>query len=698
MPTGPQSAWAAAPLNARIFIHGPAGAGKTTVGVERLRHLFAQCERKSSILVLTPQRTLQRPYLQLVRSGDMDSGTQPAAYTIGGLARRICELFWPLVAGKAGFAHPERPPFFLTLESAQYYMAHVAAPLLRAGYFQTVTMDRNRLYAQILDSLNKAAAVGFPHTEIGARLSAAWVGDPAQSRIYAEAQECATRFRQFCLAHNLLDFSLELEIFHEYLWPETMVAQYLRSRYQHLIYDNLEEDVPRAHDVVRAWLPDLQSALLIYDEQAGHRGFLGADPETGWQLRESCNQVTAMTESFVMPPEIKRFAIALAASIHQPAGRAPGPSPVQSSAASSAAIRVISARFYPELLDRVAEEAKSLLEDPQVSPSDVAIVGPYFSDSLRFALTSRLQAAGLPIRTHRPSRSLRDETATRPLLVLSALAHPHWNLLPTRFDVAGALMVALGMDLVRAHLLAEIVFRKDFSLSSFEDINPEMQARITLRYGRRYARLRDWLLSYRSGLPLPLDHFFSRIFGEVLSQPGFGFHGRLDEGRTVGSLVQSARQFRQAMEPSFMDKDDFDLDASQEYVRVLSSGVLPAQYIEAWRPSSDEAILLSPAHSFLMMDQPVAFQFWLDTGSSGWYQRLDQPLTHTRVLSRRWPVGMRWSVSDEEDANIDGMVRLVTGLLRRCERGIFLCRSELSESGFEQRGELAQALDQVMHE
>ena len=127
------------------------------------------------------------------------------------------------MAEKAGFAHPSRPPYFLTLESSQYYMSHLVRPLLDQGYFRSVTMDRNRLYSQILDSLNKSAAVGFPYTEIGARLDAAWVGDPAQRRIYAEAQDCATRFREYCLQHNLLDFSLQLEVFWRHLWPEPAV-------------------------------------------------------------------------------------------------------------------------------------------------------------------------------------------------------------------------------------------------------------------------------------------------------------------------------------------------------------------------------------------------------------------------------------------------------------------------------------------
>jgi hypothetical protein len=131
-----------------------------------------------------------------------------------------------------GFKNPELPPIFLTLETAQYYMAHLVRPLLEEqGYFQSLTINRNRLYSQIIDNLNKAAVVGFPYTEIGARLDSAWFGDPAQRRIYADAQECATLFREYCLNHNLLDFSLQLEIFTNILWQNEQVRFGLSHRY-----------------------------------------------------------------------------------------------------------------------------------------------------------------------------------------------------------------------------------------------------------------------------------------------------------------------------------------------------------------------------------------------------------------------------------------------------------------------------------
>ncbi|MFZ1041936.1 MAG: hypothetical protein WAN58_11575, partial [Anaerolineales bacterium] len=563
----------------KLFLSGSAGTGKSTVGVERLKYLLSNGVNGDSILVLTPQRTLQGPYLEIIQSSERIAGGEVTPATVGGLARRLCDLFWPLAADKAGFARPERPPIFLTLETAQYYMAHIVRPLLDQGYFESVTIDRNRLYSQILDNLNKSAAVGFPYTEIGSRLDSAWFGDPGQRRIYTDAQDCATHFREFCLQNNLLDFSLQLEIFWEHLWPDPLVHDYLTKTYRHLIYDNIEEDVPRAHDLIREWLPQFDSALLIHDEGAGYRRFLGADIDTAYALHELCDDQVTFDESFVVSEGITRLANLLTQEITSIA------SPLtthrdKAQRASESTLSIINARFYPELLDEIIEQIHSMVSDDNLLASEIVILAPYLSDALRFAITSRLEARGIPWRTHRPSRSLHDEPASQALLTLAALAHPYWNIRPSKYDIGYALKLALDMDLIRAQLLAEIVYRtKDFTLSSFDQINPDKQERITFNYGKRYSTLRYWILNYREEQPLPLDHFLRRFFGEVLSQPGFGFHRNLDAARVASSLIESVRKFRLAMEPSFVDRDHPDFDFGREYIAMLQEGVIAAQYL-----------------------------------------------------------------------------------------------------------------------
>ena len=589
-------------LTAKLFLHGRAGTGKSTAGVGRLNYLLANGVPGDAILVLTPQRTLQEPYFEVIRSPERLAGGDISPATVGGLARRMTELFWPLAAEQAGFSDPDRPPVFLTLETAQYYMAHLVRPLLEQGYFEPVTIDRNRLYSQILDNLNKSAAVGFPFGEIGARLDSAWMGDPAQRRVFTDVQECARRFREFCLEHNLLDFSLQLQVFWDLLWPDPAVRAHLTQTYRHLIYDNLEEDIPRAHDLLREWLPEFESALLIYDEGGGYRRFLGADVETALALRELCTEQVEFSEPRVASPEIALLGEALGNAIDP----ARFPVPAMGLENVSEPLKLILARFYPEMIDAIVAEIERLGGEEQLPPSEIVILAPYLSDALRFSITSRLEARGLPWRTHRPSRSLRDEPAAQALLTLASLAHPYWGRRPSKFDLAYALMLALDTDLVRAQLLAEIVYRtKEFTLSAFEQINAAMQERVTFLTGSRFTVLRQWILDYRGGGGLPFDHFLRRFFGEVLSQPGFGFHRNLDAARVAANLIESVHKFRLAMEPSLVGLDHVDFDFGREYIAMLQEGVISAQYLESWRVDKAEAILVAPAFTFLMMNRPA---------------------------------------------------------------------------------------------
>jgi hypothetical protein len=182
----------------------------------------------------------------------------------------------------------------------------------------------------------------------------------------------------------------------------------------------------------------------------------------------------------------------------------------------------------------------------------------------------------------------------------------------------------------------------------------------------------------------------------VLSQAGFGFHRNLDSVRVAASLVESVKKFRLAMEPSNVGKDSPAFDFGKEYVAMLNEGVIAASYLEGWQNEDKDAVLVAPAHTFLMMNRPVAIQFWLDPGSSGWYERLSQPLTHPYVLSREWQAGRQWTDADDVQYSKEALARLVSGLLHRCRERVYLGIAELGESGFEGRGELLRAFQKVL--
>ncbi|HSV86015.1 MAG TPA: hypothetical protein VLH85_05535, partial [Levilinea sp.] len=355
-------------------------------------------------------------------------------------------------------------------------------------------------------------------------------------------------------------------------------------------------------------------------------------------------------------------------------------------------------RYTPEMVNWIGSKISQLVFDQSIPPGQIAVLAPFMPDSLRFSLENRLHLAQVSTHSYRPSRSLREEPATHCLLTLAALCHPHWGLSVSRQGVRYALVQAIaGMDLVRADLLARIVYketRPEEGLGSFDLLIPEMRERITYKLGyQRYEVMRNWLKDYRAGEEQELDVFLSRLFGELLSQPNFGFHANYDAAAVTARLIESIQKFRWATGDTLHQQG---ISTGAEYIRMVSSGVIAALNLESVEESPQDAVLLAPAYTFLMMNRPVTYQFWLDIGSSGWWERLLQPLTHPYILSRHWPEGAQWTDLDEYRTNQQALVRLVTGLTRRCHSHIYLCMTHINQEGREQRGPLLQAVQGML--
>lgn len=680
-------------LKSSIFLSGPAGTGKTFTGVSRLHYLVNNGIPGNTILLLFPQRTLSSIYQDAINSTAFQGGALPIIATFGGLARRAIELYWPLIAADSSFSNPVKPPVFLTLESTLFFMSELIDPLIEdKGYFSSVTIQRNRLFSQILDNLNKAAVNGFPHTDISDRLQSSWIGDPAQISIFQDAQNAANLFREYCYQHNLLDYSLQVELFVKHLSSNTIIKGQIRKQYKHLIYDNLEEDVPVSHDFIRDLLPFLESSLLIYDCDAGYRSFLGASPSGGQKLSSLVSTHVDFTDSYTMSPVLNHFNSLLVSSLK---GRELLKNDLQ-----EAILNQVSVNFhpyYPQMISWVAQQIKILIENG-TSPHDIVVLAPFLGDSLRFLLSDELAKFQIAATSHRPSRALRDEPATHCLLTLAALAHPDWSIRPSIHELSHALMQTIqDLDLTRSNLLAKYALKnttKHLYLIDFSNYPSEIQSRITFMIGNRYQDLIDWIRDYSNSPPQPLDHYLIRLFGEVLSQPGYGFHNDFNKGQTTEKIIESIRNFRLSAGDVLKLNN---AEMGSKYYRMVKTGILANQYPKSWTRRPKDAVYLTPAYTFLLSNTPSDYQFWLDVGSRGWYERIFQPLTNPHVLHRDWETGLPWRDTEEVAYNLQNLGRLSSGLIHRCRKGIIFCLTNTDERGFEQKGLLIQSLNKVFN-
>ncbi|MCX6054683.1 MAG: hypothetical protein NTZ74_07205 [Chloroflexi bacterium] len=680
------------PVPSSVFLKGQAGSGKSTAAVERMMFLIDQGIPADTILVLVPQRSLGRNFQDLSRSSSFRAGGPPGIFTFVGLSQRMISLFWPIVAKNCGISHPTKPPVFLTLETAQYHLASIMDPLIQMGYFENIAIEPHRLYSQVLDNLNKSAVVGFSPDEIAQRLKTAWIGKSTQTTIYDQAQECALLFRQFCLDRNLLDFSLQISVFSNHLWKSFLCREFLLKTYRHLIYDNAEEDYPVAHDIIKKWLPGFQTALIITDTDAGFRSFMGADPTSAQSFERECEKVMEINDSFVMTPGLKKLQSTLSKSLLEHGLRDPIPVGVMDSFSTH------TFQFYPPLLDWVRDTVLEIVRTGSALQKEIAILTPFLSDSLLFSLTTRLIEVDLQVKTFRPSRGLREEPAIKAMITFSKLSYPSWSQKPSREEVRNALMLVIeDCDFVRADLLTQILFSSTTTpafLRPFDPINRDMQQRLTFTIGERYEKLRSWLELNSNREIFELDLFLGRLFGEVLSQPGFRFHDNYDSASAVNRMIESSRNFRKSIN---LAPKDANIQIGKEYIHMVEEGVLSAQYLSDQDARSREnSIIISPAYSYLMSHQAVKYQFWLDIGSQGWWARLDQPLTQPHVLNRNWAPNKLWTDAEEYSSNQETMSRITSGLTRQCSDHVFMCSLGINEQGNEERGALILAVQNIL--
>ncbi len=679
----------------RIFLQGPAGTGKTTWALRHLEQILASGATAQSVLILVPQRSIGRPYQLASHQMEPFPGEVTMA-TLSGLARRNVARFWPLVAAPAGY-DPHREPVFLTIETAQYYMMRFVRPKVAQGIFDSIGLPPPRIATQLLDNLAKAAVAGFGFDEIGQRLINAW-GDRHSSRVsvFQVIQAITTEYQEYCQEHNLLDYAAQLKLFMETLAPHPVFQRYFMAQYQHLIADNIEESGPVVHDFIRDQWKQWQTALLVMDTEAGYRTFLGASPENASGLASLCDQhlVSEPSPDTEGPLQALEHEVQRALNPVFSARSAPADNPV-------AALTYTYHAYYPQMIEWTISHIRDLVSSG-IPPAQIVILAPFLTDSLRFALQSQFDRLGIPSVSHRPSRALREEPAARVLLTLLNLAFPQWGFPPPpRQDIVDALIAVIdGLDPVRARLLADIVYKPNQggAFTSFDLIQPATRDRITYAIGERFEYFRTWLqdasLSHEQQ-PIPPDYFLSRLFGEVLSQPGFGFHADVEKGRIAAQIIESARKFRQVLYPHQYLEPDWN-SMGQEYLQLVNEGVLSALYTSSWSDEGVDAVFLAPAFTFLMRNRTVDYQFWLDIGSESWWRRLDQPLTHPYVLTRHYPASYVWTDVDEEEKQREMLHRLMTGLIRRCRQQIYLGISDLGEQGFEQRGPMLYVFQQIL--
>ncbi|MGB5713533.1 MAG: recombinase family protein [Waterburya sp.] len=550
-----------------------------------------------------------------------------------------------------------------------------------------------RLVRQTLDLMQLAGSSGVPTEDISTILHQGLSGldvNNDQGHLWQRMGELLLLWRSWCLDRGLLTYGLIYELYWRYLLPNPQYQQHLKSRYQAIFADDVDDYPAIARDLFEVMLDQGVSAVFTYNSHGKIRLGLNADPDylEGLAARCQVEKLTTVTDNLAIA-----FADTAVDLVNEAAYLVTAPDTIQSLQTISRA----------ELLRQTAEIIIQAVQQQEIEPTEIAIIAPGLDEIARYSLIEILSARGIPVTPLNEQRPIISSPLVRSLLTLLSLVYADLGRLVDRDAIAEMLTVfshsqdtqspsISRIDPVRAGLIADYCYHVDPErpyLSPVETF-PRWD-RLGHQGTNAYQEIVNWIeaskvrqqqqsfLTPTVLLSEAIEHFLNN--GSYLSSDKLAVLRELME--TAQHFWEVDRRLRQN-EPSFQTQST----TVAQFIQLLRRGTITAnpRPLRQFSPKIG-AVTLYTVFQYRSLRSSHRWQFWLDASSPLWSQGGAATLFAAPLFLKQW-TGRNWMPENEYAMDKERLERILRDVLARASEKIFLCHSDLGVNGIEQVGVL----------
>ncbi len=718
------------------WITGTAGSGKTEVLLKELGALMEEHSRSgaigSSITTPLPRPTSRIGPTAIVFAATGDNrlvlADRIAALPLGrgslqsftpmSFFEAEVGLYWPLLAEQLGFK--AMSPLRLRSETEQELARQLWQPALARGDFGFAGLPEVTIVRRALDFLLLAASSGIATEEIADRL--ADLGGEFQAESGPRVMARLLDWRAWCWERGLLSYGLLMELYGQYLLPDRVYQGQLRERFAILAADDVDEYPGIMAGVFEPWLAAGQ-AVFSYNPDGGVRLGFGADPDRLVQLADRCEMIELSANQ---PANQSATAIWGLVQNGEPWG-AIGLNPDEAlhrSLTQSGPFQLLETPSRAQLLRSIADTIADAIQSGQVTPQQIAIVGPGVDPIARYVLLEVLGKQGIRIDPLTEQRPIINAPMVRALLTLMALIYPGMGRLIDRDRVADMLVLLSRralvegqilnptlpepeliprIDPVRAGLIADYCYGADADRPKLLDIQEfprwdRLGAVATASYNelRRWIELQQQQLDQRliSSPLILLDRAVQTFLwnGSCLPYP------QLAALRELLEAAQHYWELEGRLRPDRLGQPA----ALVRFIELLQSNVVTANPYPTRPINQAPGVTLATLFQYRINRLSHDWIFWLDVGSAQWLTGANGLFGANCFLENPYREESEDGLNKDDETGLnlaeEGFRRELLDLLGRSLERVYLCHSELDTQGQEQEGlllGLVQAIEAV---
>ena len=235
--------------------------------------------RSESIIFIVPNSTTKLKY---ERNLDIEISESLNITTYIGFIKREIIKFWPLITEKCNqIKNKSILPTFIPSSLSEYIIINKVNEERNAnGYFQDITATNRSISNSINNNMNKAALALIDFQSIGEKIYLSKKNRDNLMRFsYSQMDEIVAYYISRLLENSMLDNSLAIYLYNNYLLNDDVYINYLSKKFKYLIIDSLENSSNAEVDFINLLSNYTMDTYIYFNEKRDYSVFNNIDIE-----------------------------------------------------------------------------------------------------------------------------------------------------------------------------------------------------------------------------------------------------------------------------------------------------------------------------------------------------------------------------------------------------------------------------------
>lgn len=542
--------------------------------------------------------------------------------------RRELIKFWPIVVSKCKQIKTNNiSPVFIYNNLSDYIINNkVKQKRNLLGYFEDLTSTNSGIANSINININKAALGLTDFDYIGEKLYLSKKNkDKLLKSSYSQMNEIINEYIELLLNKGVVDNSLSIYIYNEYLLKDEFYQRYLRENIEYLIIDSLESCSSAQVDFIDLVSKYTKDTFVYFNKTRDYSSFNNVDND------------------YINEKIVSKF---------NKAGKDVKDISTEDLISKNVNIEFNeSNQLYSQMIEHVSNKIVNLINSG-IPPKDIAIISPINSTILDYEVKNILRNNNIKVSNIKKDNKIIDYPFSNALIVATCIFYEYEELIKEE-EYISFIEVIFNVNRIKAlKIYKEKENNKDY-LELIEYIN---------KLKNQDIKIYDFLIRFYIDKMLSLKDGKKNV-------------------RIFKNIIQESETFTDNI--GYLNLDS---EKSKEHIFIdVLKNNLKDYYLskEIEDIKDDSSVIITTPHSFISLNINRPIQLWVDIGSNAWNMKIEKDISNVIVLRKSFDEKCIYTDDMEENYKKYYLYNMIYNLLDSATN-VYAYKSDYTVNGYMQ--------------